>query len=200
MMVKDWEPPADPRRPLRILGRVAVVLLVAVAVAAVTPAARDLLWPEPVVTRSVPTPNTMSSPAPVTTPPRLEAPRPATDEPVAPRAERRDSVRVLPPSSIARPRTTPSPTAPAAATRPAPTAEAADAGSATLFVNASPWGQVFVDGTLIGNTPRANIALSVGSHTIRVSRSGFATWERTIRVAAGETVRFTDIVLTPDRP
>lgn len=199
MMVKDWEPPADPRRPLRILGRVAVVLLVAVAVAAVTPAARDLLWPEPVVTRSVPSPSTMSSPAPVTTPPRLEAPRPATDEPVAPRAERRDSARVLPPSSIARPRT-PTSTPPAAATRPVPTAEAADAGSATLFVNASPWGQVFVDGTLIGNTPRANIALSVGSHTIRVSRSGFATWERTIRVAAGETVRFTDIVLTPDRP
>lgn len=202
MMVKDWEPPADPKRPLRILGRVSVVLLVAVAIAAVTPGARDLLWPEPVVTRPAPPP----APAAVT-PPRLEAPRPATDEPLAARTEVRDSARVLPPSSIARPRpaspsapasTTPSTAAPAAA--PAASAPASAAGSATLFVNATPWGQVFVDGTLVGNTPRANIALSAGSHTIRVSRSGFATWERTIRVTAGETVRFTDIVLTPDRP
>jgi len=208
MMVKDWKPPADPGRPLRIIGRVTVVLLVAGAIAAVTPTVRDLLWPAPDATRSAPSPTTTSpSPAPaVATPPRLGAPRPATDEPIAPRAEPRDSARVLPPSSIARPRTTPSttPATPAAsatpAGSPAPAAGAAETGSATLFVNATPWGQVFVDGTLIGNTPRANIALTAGSHTIRVSRSGFATWERTIRVAAGETVRFTDIVLTPERP
>jgi Protein kinase domain/PEGA domain len=209
MMVKDWEPPADPGRPLRIVGRVTVVLLVAVAIAAVTPAARDLLWPEPVATRPAPSPvaTTATAPAPVVaTPPRLGAPRPATDEPSAPRAELRDSARVLPPSSIARPRTAPSTTPPAPADRatpavsPVPATSATETGAATLFVNATPWGQVFVDGTLIGNTPRANIALTAGSHTIRVNRTGFATWERTIRVTAGETVRFTDIVLTPERP
>ena len=67
-------------------------------------------------------------------------------------------------------------------------------------MNASPWGQVFVDGTLIGNTPRANIPLTAGSHAIRVSRDGFSTFERTVRVAAGDTLRITDIVLTPERP
>jgi hypothetical protein len=67
-------------------------------------------------------------------------------------------------------------------------------------VNASPWGQVFIDGALIGNTPRANIGLAPGNHTIRVSRAGFVTWERSVRVAAGDTLRLTDIVLTPERP
>ena len=38
--------------------------------------------------------------------------------------------------------------------------------------------------------------LAAGSHTIRVVRDGYETWERTIQVGAGETVRLTDIALT----
>lgn len=100
-------------------------------------------------------------------------------------------------SAPATPRTTPRPPAPASIAAPAAAAASA---SALLFVNASPWGQVHIDGVLIGNTPRPNIPLTAGSHTLRVSRDGFVTFERAIRVAAGDTLRITDIVLTPARP
>ena len=53
-----------------------------------------------------------------------------------------------------------------------------------------------MDGALVGNTPKANLVVAAGSHTIRVVREGYETWERTIQVGVGETVRLTDIVLT----
>jgi hypothetical protein len=67
-------------------------------------------------------------------------------------------------------------------------------------VNAKPWGQVFVDDRLIGNTPRANIELPAGTHTLRVSRQGFESVSRSVTIVAGETLRITDIVLTPVAP
>ena len=66
-----------------------------------------------------------------------------------------------------------------------------------LFLNSSPWGTVTLDGQPIGNTPKANLTVSAGTHTIRVTRDGFEPVERTVRVGPGETVRVTDIVLTP---
>jgi hypothetical protein len=71
---------------------------------------------------------------------------------------------------------------------------------AKLFVNSTPWGVLYVDGTLIGNTPRTNVEISPGEHTIRVIRPGFGTVERTVRLAPGEILRLTDIVLVPERP
>lgn len=211
VMVQGWEPPPDAPRSYATLGKVAAGVLALVAVLLVTPQARDLLWPEPAPTMSAagtlspntvtPAPAAAPTPvAPVTVPSAapapINAPRPASTEPVDPRLENRGAPpeRVVPPSSIAARRPAPAPAA-------APPAVAVDAGDgARVFVNASPWGQVFIDGALIGNTPRANIALAPGNHTIRVSRAGFATWERTVRVAAGDTLRLTDIVLTPERP
>jgi len=78
----------------------------------------------------------------------------------------------------------------AARPQPAPPAEPGH-----LFVNATPWGQLYVDGQLIGNTPKANLALPAGDHTIRVLREGYDPFERTIKVASGQTVRLTDITL-----
>lgn len=69
-----------------------------------------------------------------------------------------------------------------------------------LFVNATPWGQLYVDGQLIGNTPRANLSLDPGNHTISVVREGYQTYLRVIRIASGDTVRITDIVLVPRLP
>jgi len=66
-----------------------------------------------------------------------------------------------------------------------------------LAVNSSPWGQVFVDGQPIGNTPQPAFALPPGTHTVRIERDGFVPFERQVRVRSGETVRLTDIVLTP---
>jgi len=66
-----------------------------------------------------------------------------------------------------------------------------------LAVNSSPWGQVLVDGQLIGNTPQPNVTLPAGSHTVRIERDGFEPFEQQVRIRSGETVRLTDIVLTP---
>ena len=69
-----------------------------------------------------------------------------------------------------------------------------------LFVSASPWGQLYVDGQLIGNTPRANLTVTAGRHTIRVLREGYSPFERTVQVRPGEVVRLTDIVLSQQSP
>jgi hypothetical protein len=92
--------------------------------------------------------------------------------------------------------------APQAAVRPpqepAPAPQPAPQG--TVFINATPWGSVYVDGRLVGNTPQVNLRLDAGTHTLRVVRDGFVPWEREVRVAAGGTVRITDIVLQPIEP
>lgn len=83
--------------------------------------------------------------------------------------------------------------------RPAPPTESAAAPvqPGRLFVNASPWGELYIDGQLIGNTPKADLALSPGRHTIRVLRDGFEPYERQIEVGPGQMVRLTGIVLVP---
>jgi hypothetical protein len=74
------------------------------------------------------------------------------------------------------------------------------AGTGTLFVNASPWGTVYVDGRAMGNTPRPNLELPAGVHLLRVVRDGFVPFEREIRLTPGQVLRVTDIVLEPIRP
>ena len=69
-----------------------------------------------------------------------------------------------------------------------------------LFVNATPWGQVFVDDELIGNTPRVGVPIAAGTHRLRVSRDGFEPFERTVQVAPGQDLRLTDIVLRESKP
>lgn len=69
-----------------------------------------------------------------------------------------------------------------------------------LFINATPWGQVYVDGELIGNTPRIDVPLPPGPHQLRVVRDGFQPYEVSIRVATGQELRITDIVLQEIKP
>jgi len=71
---------------------------------------------------------------------------------------------------------------------------------AVLFVNATPWGSLYVDGTLVGNTPQAGLALPAGTHVLRIVRDGFTPWQREVQVAARDTLRLTDIVLEPIQP
>ena len=102
----------------------------------------------------------------------------------------------------------------------APTAEAARRGSvarpalprpratglpslarpARLFINATPWGEVYLDDHLIGNTPRAAVPVAPGAHRLRVVRDGFQPYELAIRVAPGQELRLTDIVLQEIKP
>jgi protein kinase-like protein/PEGA domain-containing protein len=111
-------------------------------------------------------------------------PRPSP--PVAAPA-RRPSVVSRPPARV---RPLPSSAAPAPAA-PAP---------GRLFINATPWGQVYIDGELIGNTPRVDVPVSPGSHRLRVVQEGFEPYEVGIRVGSGRELRITDIVLQQVKP
>jgi hypothetical protein len=71
---------------------------------------------------------------------------------------------------------------------------------ARLFVNSTPWGQVSVDGQIVGNTPQANLVVSAGSHSVRITREGFEPFERVVQLAPGQVLRLTDIVLQATRP
>jgi serine/threonine-protein kinase len=66
-----------------------------------------------------------------------------------------------------------------------------------LFVNSRPWGELYVDGQRIGNTPQVGVTITPGVHLIRVVRDGFEPFERRVRVASGQEVRLTDILLEP---
>jgi serine/threonine-protein kinase len=79
---------------------------------------------------------------------------------------------------------------------PAPRSRA----TGTIILNATPWGSVYVDGRLVGNTPQTNLQLPVGRHMVRIVRDGFVAWEREVQMVRGETLRITDIVLEPIRP
>jgi Protein kinase domain/PEGA domain len=81
--------------------------------------------------------------------------------------------------------------------QPRPRREIVPPTPAQLFVNASPWGTVYIDGKSIGNTPKANVEIMPGNHTIRVARDGFEPFEREVTVKAGQVIRLLDIVLKP---
>lgn len=74
-----------------------------------------------------------------------------------------------------------------------PTTSASD--PAHLFINATPWGLLFIDDRPMGNTPRADLQIPPGMHRIRITRDGYLPYETEIAIEAGETLRLTDIVL-----
>ncbi|HKE91412.1 MAG TPA: serine/threonine-protein kinase, partial [Gemmatimonadales bacterium] len=81
--------------------------------------------------------------------------------------------------------------------RPPVTPTAAE--PAHLFINSTPWGVLYVDDRQIGNTPQADLKVAPGSHSIRVSRDGYVSYETVITIESGETLKLTDIVL-PEKP
>lgn len=85
--------------------------------------------------------------------------------------------------SAAAPADPPSDPKPAAA---APAAPAAPASSPKIEVSSTPDGaDIEVDGNFVGNTPSA-IELAPGDHMVRVSKAGYATWEKKVKVTGGE--------------
>jgi serine/threonine-protein kinase len=125
-----------------------------------------------------------------------ESPAPAAEVP------RRDTVTVAapPPPHPTPQRVAPSPPARSMrwAADPRPTSLPALPGR--LFVNATPWGQVYVDGELVGNTPQVGVPVAPGPHRLRVARDGFEPFEVALRVTPGQELRFTDIVLREAAP
>jgi hypothetical protein len=69
-----------------------------------------------------------------------------------------------------------------------------------LYVNATPWGVLSIDGEVIGNTPRTDVEIAAGTHLIRVTQDGFEPYERQVEIAPGQELRITNIVLRRLQP
>jgi hypothetical protein len=70
---------------------------------------------------------------------------------------------------------------------PAQDGNGLSAALSTVEVKSTPDGaEITVDEKFMGNTP-SSLRLSVGDHKIKLEKSGFKTWERTLTVGAGET-------------
>lgn len=71
-----------------------------------------------------------------------------------------------------------------------PAARAAEAGgTGTLRINSRPWGRIYVDGRLVGNTPQTGIVLSAGRHTVTLVNPQFNLRKvLTIQLKPGESV------------
>jgi len=227
LRVTDWEPPGSPLRQRVILAGLVVVLVVAGVL--LRPVIARLLEPSYtppgfVPVAQPPSDTTLAArPADTTPLPAPPAAREARRRPAPPptgreaaprtrtadtRRQRRDS------ATAANARQTPARPAAAAPQRAAapapeiavtpsaapPSGAAPGADSGRLFVSATPWGQLYVDGRLVGNTPRANLPLAPGAHTIRVVREGFESYERSVTLAPGQVLRLTDIVLAARQP
>ena len=64
-----------------------------------------------------------------------------------------------------------------------------------LFVSSTPGGYVYVDDSLVGESPQAALALTPGRHVIRIVQEGFEPHEEAIDVIAGEETRMINILL-----
>ena len=81
----------------------------------------------------------------------------------------------------------------------APPAPAA-APNAQITVTSNPPGaDIEMDGAYVGNTP-STIGVSVGDHTIDIRKSGFAVWERKIKVTSGNVAISADLQSAPPQP
>lgn len=61
--------------------------------------------------------------------------------------------------------------------------------------------RIYLDGTLVGNVPVSNLRIESGTHTLEVTKVGWATWKESILVTPGSTVGFVaDLVKQPRRP
>jgi hypothetical protein len=74
-----------------------------------------------------------------------------------------------------------------------PTAAAVEIGH--VYINTEPWGELYIDGNLVGNTPAINLPLAVGAHVLRIEREDYAPHEQEFELTAGQELRITDIVL-----
>jgi serine/threonine-protein kinase len=98
------------------------------------------------------------------------------------------------PVSAPSPVTATRPATPAPTPVPAPptTAAALPAvaeGPGLLQVAVKPWGEVAVDGRVVGTTPIDRITLPAGAHTVRVRHPLYEPWERTVTIRAGQLER-----------
>lgn len=99
-----------------------------------------------------------------------------------------------------RPAASPPPRRNSVARTPAPRRETVPVPPGRLFVSSRPWGQLYVDGQFVGNTPAANIPLAPGVHHVRIVREGFRPYAQDVLLGAGEHLRLVDLVLQRNTP
>jgi len=68
-----------------------------------------------------------------------------------------------------------------------------------LTIDASPFGEVYIDGTDVGQTPIVEYAVAPGRHAIRVEHPGYKTVTETVQVDRTSTVR-KRYALLPESP
>jgi len=55
----------------------------------------------------------------------------------------------------------------------------------SLEISSTPAGaDIELDGSFVGNTP-SSVGVSPGDHTIRLTKSGYASWERKVKTSTG---------------
>ena len=54
-----------------------------------------------------------------------------------------------------------------------------------------PWGEVTVDGRLLGQTPLDRIPLAAGVHRVRVRHPSYEVWEREVTLRSGQIEKVT---------
>jgi hypothetical protein len=59
----------------------------------------------------------------------------------------------------------------------------------TLSVNAQPWGEVWLDGRRIGETPIGNLPIPIGTHELVVRHPQFGERRRTVSVGVNTPAR-----------
>jgi PEGA domain len=87
-------------------------------------------------------------------------------------------------------------TAPSVAAQPAAqpqTVSAPTTAAAEISVTSNPSGaDIELDGTFVGNTP-STIGVTAGDHTIDVTKSGFKSWQRQVKVTTGQIAISADL-------
>ncbi|HEX9729766.1 MAG TPA: PEGA domain-containing protein [Gemmatimonadales bacterium] len=70
----------------------------------------------------------------------------------------------------------------------------------TLYVDARPWAEVFLDNESVGYTLLVAHPVQAGRHQLRLVRDGYAPFDTTIAVSAGEPVRLGTVLLKRRSP
>jgi len=64
-----------------------------------------------------------------------------------------------------------------------------------VYINTEPWGELYIDGTYVGNTPAIRLPLAAGAHVLRIEREDYAPHEQDFELTTGQELRITNIVL-----
>ena len=72
--------------------------------------------------------------------------------------------------------------------RPVAAPQQPTAAEATVIINSTPEGaDITVDGKYVGNTP-STLRLGSGDHTVKIDKTGFATWQRSVSITGGSNL------------